>query len=540
MPRTLPIRILVCFTVLRLCAEAQFGSIAVDGSASKVWFSSTLRLKGDQASPAPLLYQAGAQGPVLFVDPPAPDLVVSVRMNQVSDDGDVLCWTTLRLLQFFSSTQRVQPKIGMPITAVPETMVHRNSDGKEWIYSGEAALSRNGRWVWTSSSALDMLSGQTYDVAPTFRVASSISDEGDAVVIQETNLIGLLRPGGQFRALPESVRPARVILMDRHASTLVWSTGSSASGEGQIRKLDVATGAITVLVDNCPFCEPLQLSGDGRRLIVATRSLDEAGGVWVLDTISLGRTDLASGYFADAAITSSGQTVCYSGNEGMLQCRDLDSDGVREVIAKTPQVTQWPDSTDFFPAPGSRYTVTGSGLDGAAVSVNGTPAQVAASTTTAITFLVPQDVEPGEALFSFDQESSPFQFSLTRELRAIAPRVIKLSEIPGAEAIGWLPFLENGTRGGLAGEFDPLHPGELVWIHMVGLGRDPSLMQWYWRDWLGGPLLDIAPEEITRDEGWYTVKIRIPASAPKGISAVVGRSPWDPSIAASVEIPVAF
>lgn len=538
MPASLSARILVCSILLGLTAEAQFENLAVDGSASKVWFSSPLRLKGSEGPPVPLLYQAGADGPVLFLDPPDPDSVVSLRMNQVSDDGDVLCWTTLRLLQFFSSKQRVQPKIGMPITAVPETVVHRNSDSREWTFSGEAALSRNGRWVWTSSRVLDLLTGQTYDVAPTFRVASGISDEGDAVVVQETNLIGLLRPGGQFRALPESVRSVRVILMDRHASTLVWSTGSSALGEGQIRKLDVATGAITVLVENCPFCEPLQLSGDGRRVVVATRSLEDTGGVWVLDTFSLERTGLAAGYAADAVLTSSGQTVCYTGNEGRLQCRDLESGEVRVLIGKTPQVTQWPDSTDFFPAPGSRYTVRGGGLEGTAVSVNDLPATVASSSNTAITFLVPEAAEPGEARFSFDQEHSPFHFSLTRELRAIAPRVIKLSEIPGAEAIGWLPFLENGTRGGLAGEFDPLHPGEVVWIHMVGLGRDPSLLKWYWQDWIGGPLQDVAAEEITKDDGWYTVKIRIPQTAPSGISVVVGQSPWDPSIAASVEIPV--
>ncbi|QOY86516.1 hypothetical protein [Paludibaculum fermentans] len=460
-------------------------------------------------------------------------------MNQVSDDGDVLCWTTRRLLRLYSSTKRVQPKIGMPITAVPETVVHRNSDGREWTLPGEAALSRNGRWVWTSSRALDLASGQEYDVSPAFRIASGISDEGDTVVLQETNLAGLLRPGGQFRPLPEGIRPAQVILMDRHASTLVWNTGSSTLGEGQLKKLDVATGTITVLVDTCPNCEPLQLSADGRRLLVATRSIDGAPGVWVLDTLSLQRTDLAPGYAAAAAITSSGQTVCYSGSEGMLQCRDLESGDVRAVVGKTAQVAQWAATPDEFPAPGSRYTLKGTGLQDAAVSVNGTPAKVAASTDTAITFLVPESVEPGQAEFSFEQESSPFRSSLAHELRAIAPRVIKLAEIPGAESIGWLPYLENGTRGGLAGEFEPLHPGEVVWIHMVGLGRDPSLMLWYWQDWIGGPLHDIAPFEITQDDGWYTVKIRIPEAAPNGISVVKGRSPWDPSISTGVEIPIA-
>ncbi len=219
-------------------------------------------------------------------------------------------------------------------------------------------LSRNGRWVWTTNTALDLQTGQSYTVTPAFRIASGISDEGDTVVVQETNFPGLLRPGGQFRSLPVAVRLAQVILMDRHASTLVWSTGGSGPGEGQIRKLDVATGAITVLVDNCPNCVPLQLSADGRRVIVATRSIDGASGVWLLDTLSLERTDLAPGYSADAAITSSGQTACYSGEEGMLRCRDLESGDVRVVVLTGAVTTeQGVGGTDPFTLP--RVKVSG-------------------------------------------------------------------------------------------------------------------------------------------------------------------------------------
>ncbi|MGJ5815208.1 hypothetical protein [Paludibaculum fermentans] len=542
MPPSLPIRIFVCLLLLRLSAAAQFESIAIDGTAANIWFSSTLRLKGDDGPANPLIYQAGSAGISLFsgpTDEPATRLLASV--TGVSDDGDVVAWLTAQpFTPTSSATQaRIAPQIGIITPRIYTIGVHRYSDNRDWTFSEAVSLSRNGRWVWTTTTALDLQTGQSYSIAPAFRIAPGVSDEGDAVVLQEPNVAGLLRPGGQFRPLPESVRPAQVILMDRHAATLVWSTGSSALGAGQLKKLDVATGAITVLVDNCPNCEPLQLSADGRRVLVATRSIEGAAGVWVLDTLTQQRTDLAAGYGADAAITSSGQIACYSGTEGMLQCRDLESGDVRTVVGKTPQVVRWPDTPDAFPAPSSRYTLKGSGLEGAAVSVNGTPARVTASSATAITFLVPEEVEPGQAKFSFEQEASPFQSSLTWELRAIAPRVIKLSEIPGTEAIWWLPYLENGTRGGLAGEFQPLQPGEVVWIHMVGLGRDPSLMQWYWQDWIGGPLHDVVAEEITKDDGWYTVKIRIPETAPNGISVIVGQSPWDPSVAARVEIPVA-
>ncbi len=542
MPPSLPIRILVCLSLSCLSAEAQFAGIAVDDAASNLWFSSTLRLKGDEGPVGPLIYQAGPAGVSLFSGPTdEPSTRLQANVTGVSDDGDVVAWLTVQPYAPPESTTqaRITPQIGIIIPRYYSAGVHRYSDNRDWTFSTPVNLSRNGRWVWTTNTALDLQTGQSYTVTPAFRIASGISDEGDTVVVQETNFPGLLRPGGQFRSLPVAVRLAQVILMDRHASTLVWSTGGSGPGEGQIRKLDVATGAITVLVDNCPNCVPLQLSADGRRVIVATRSIDGASGVWLLDTLSLERTDLAPGYSADAAITSSGQTACYSGEEGMLRCRDLESGDVRVVVPRTAQVSRWTATADEFPAPGSRYTFKGWGLAGAAVSVSGLPAKVAASSDSTITFLVPEDAEPGQARFSFDQESSPFQSSFVRELRAIAPRVIKLSEIPGAESIGWLPYLENGTRGGLAGEFDPLHPGEVVWIHMVGLGRDPSLLLWYWQDWIGGPLHDIAPLEITQDDGWYTVKIRLPETAPNGISVVIGRSPWDPSISAGAEIPVA-
>ncbi|WP_321475765.1 hypothetical protein [uncultured Paludibaculum sp.] len=533
-------RLAVSLCLLGSAAEAQFQNLVVDGSATNVWFSSPLRLRADAGASTPLIYQAGSTGPRVFLEPTDPDGVVSVRMNQASDSGDVVCWTVRRLFQYSLTTTRAQPQFGLPIMVTLESVVHRYSDGKEWTFSGEAALSRNGRWVWTLDTAFDLQTGQTYDMTPAFRISSDVSDEGDAIVVRGNSTAGLLRPGGgQFRTLPGSVQPgAQFIRMDRHASTLVWSSAGIWPDGRPLMKLDVATGALTTLVAACVDCQPLHLSGDGRRVVMTTQSLDDTAGVWLMDTLSLERTDLTAGAAADATLTSSGQTVCYSGNEGMLQCRDLETGDTHVVVERTAQVSRWPDTPDPSPAPGSRYTLSGWGLAGAKVFVNGAPATVAASSDTSITLLVPEDAAPGDGQFSFDHEASPFRSALSHEIKAMAPRVIKLSEIVGAEAVGWLPFLENGTVGGLAGEFRPLHPGEAVWIHMVGLGRDPSLMRWYWKDWLGGPEHDIVPLEITKDDGWYTVKVRIPETAPAGISAVIGRSPWDPLIGATAEIPV--
>lgn len=102
----------------------------------------------------------------------------------------------------------------------------------------------------------------------------------------------------------------------------------------------------------------------------------------------------------------------------------------------------------------------------------------------------------------------------------MAPRVIRLGEIAGvAREQQHLPYLENGTRGGLAGEMAPLVAGEAVWIHMTGLGREPRELSWLWGASLVSAGTPITPEEITYEDGWYTVKVRIPA----GAEAVVAR-----------------
>lgn len=536
MQSSFPVRFFLILSALACPAGAQFSSLAVDANAVSVWFSANLRLRTDPAASARLMYQATAAGVTLMPGPQDETTTrSSATVNYVSDNADVVVWSVSH-----TGDNSVPIPGTVPYGSTSQRVIHRYSDGKEWAFAANVRLSRNGRWAWIGEdTALNLQTGETFATTGT-PASFDISDEGDAVIVQ-SGRPGLLRPGGTFRPLPDEV-PQTIFRMDRQAGTLFWSRSATPESGSALMKTDVATGFTTALVDNCVVCELLSLSGDGRRLLVYGRLSDGAPGVWVLDTFSRERTDLHAGTTVAATLASSGQTACYSGVEGMIQCRDLESGEVRTFVAKTPIIlpTYPPKGTPIdYMVPGSLHTSQGQGLAGATVAIDGLPAIVHASADNSITFQVPEETTPGTVSVDVDQADSPFRYITTEDVQAIFPRAILLREILTEPSIGFLPFLENGTRGGLAGIFQPLRPGEVVWIHMTGLGSNPAALRWSWYDSANLSGLSIVPEEITKDEGWYTVKIRIPESIPTLSSPEIACvSPWDAKVGTRVKIPV--
>ncbi|MBN9658273.1 MAG: hypothetical protein J0H49_08845 [Acidobacteria bacterium] len=535
MPSSFPVRFFLILCVLAGPAGAQFSSLAVDANAANVWFSTNLRLRTDPAASARLMYQATAAGVALMPGPQdEPVTRTRAEVNYVSDDADVVVWTVGH-----TGDNSVPVPGAIPQNSSSQTVIHRYSDGREWAFTGNVRLSRNGRWAWIDNTALNLQTGERFATTGTL-ASRDISDEGEAVILQSGHL-GLLRPGGSLRPLPEEI-PQSMFFLDRQAVTLVWSRSATRESGRAIMQTELSTGLTTALVEDCVVCDPLSLSGDGRSLLVYGRLSDGTPGVWALDTLSREHTNLHAGTSVAASLASSGQTACYSGSEGMIQCRDLQSGEVRTVVAKTPVTiaATTPKGTPiYYMVPGSLHTAQGRGLAGAVVAIDGHAAVVHSSTDTRITFQVPEESSPGTVTLTVDQADSPFRSASTEQMQAIFPRAILLSEILTEPSIDFLPFLENGTRGGLAGIFQPLRPGEVVWIHMTGLGSDPSILRWAWYDSANLSGLNLVPEEITKDEGWYTVKIRIPESIPTLSSPEIACvSPWDAKVGTRIKIPV--
>lgn len=497
--------------LLAFAANAQFSSLVVDSTATRVWFTSKSQLRGDESPRLPRIYETGPAGTQLFLDPENPNTVDAPSMLSVSDDNDVFAWVIYRWGPAPSGTAAVKPMIGSWPPVHATYFVRRQSDGAAWSFPQSIAVSRNGRWLWALTQAIDLRTGTTYDVAPWTRVSKGVSDEGDAMVRSRTGEYGMLRPGGSVRPLGFPIEPNDTgFWIDRHATTVVWVAASGTT----LRKGEVSTGMSTDICTSCSYCSQVAVSPDGRRVLFARDLLGLIPGVWVADTWTGEYTILADGRPASAAFSATGEAVCYNATDGTLNCTDLTTGDTRVLIGRTTSVNDWCNSNDHFAVPGNRCAIAGSGLLDASVTVNGVPAKVQASTDTLLVLIIPKETEPGTASFVFDQPSSPFVSIIDREARAFAGRAVNVDELADPTALAGYSYLENGTTGGLVTQFEPVHPGQDLWIHMAGLGRDPTAVMFHFMSLPSGPEQFIVPFEITDDDGWHTVKIHIPAKAP--------------------------
>ncbi|MGC4053610.1 MAG: hypothetical protein QM757_30850 [Paludibaculum sp.] len=214
------VRFFLILCALACPAGAQFSNLAVDANAANVWFSANLRLRTDPAAPARLLYKATGAGVSLMPGPQdEPATRTSATVNSVSDDADVVVWTVGH-----TGDNSVPISGSIPQNSTSQTVIHRYSDGREWSFAANIRLSRNGRWAWVDNTALNLQTGETVPATGTL-ASRDISDEGDAVILQSGRL-GLLRPGGAFRPLPDGI-PQTIFLLDRQAAVLVWSRSAT-------------------------------------------------------------------------------------------------------------------------------------------------------------------------------------------------------------------------------------------------------------------------------------------------------------------------
>jgi hypothetical protein len=159
--------------------------------------------------------------------------------------------------------------------------------------------------------------------------------------------------------------------------------------------------------------------------------------------------------------------------------------------------------------------MTGYGLKEAAVTVSGRPVAFLVKENKRLEFIVPEDAPEGPGELVIDHPESPFApVVFQMEVKRNAPTFIRLRDL-GFDL--WyqesLPFVENGTRGGLVAEGNAAFAGEELWIWMHGISA-PDEVQFQMATNVSGPYERIQPLAIDRVRewpGWQRVRMRAPA-----------------------------
>jgi hypothetical protein len=521
-------------------AAGQYSSTAISANGSRVFFESTRSLRGVTWQARGRIYEALPAGPRLVAEPLEAQAADEwVQAPQVSDDGDVVAWSAMKEVT-------IQLPFGGPRkTAYATAIVKRESDGATWSFPGGGSLSRNGRWFASVDGLVDLTSGAVpAPAAQPFTVASDAADDGTFVAIQAGAYL-LQRADGSSTPLPGLLGTS--FRMDRMASVLV-TTLASPPIEGALPAVDVvayqvATGESRVLASRCLACSVLAVSGDGTHLLL--RGYSTGAGtpgsarlqLYWMDTgngearrLSSEVTDVLAG-----AVSSDGGQVCYSTAAGELRCSDLSGESSWVAVAATAEVVS--DGAVFVP--GSRSVLKGAGLQQVRLLVGDAEARVLNGQSSQLTFVMPDGAAEGNASIEVDNPDSPFAPQLLAvQVVPAQPAVIRLLDLGGPmdESYHW-PYVENGTRGGLVSAINPAQPGEELWVHMKGLGRDPLHLTYLWNE----PAVEIRPQSVEPEEynpGWQVLKLRVPDDAPPGLVwlrvVAEGQTP------ASLQVPVAL
>lgn len=535
------VRILLAAALALPAAFGQYDSIATDGAGQRVWFSTSRLLRSDSRVSQERIYEARMPVPVVVSVPAQADEVGNLR-PQVSDDGDVVAWTV--------QTRNAGPA-GSVLPFVYSSVVKRASDGKTWVLPVEGRLSRNGKWFVIGSLKVNLVtdegSGQGGAlIAANDYVTPDVSDDG-AFLEKSGGELVLHKADGTFAKLPTSFLfgGAR---MDRTASVVAGTEPTGLPEDAGVRARQnivvyrTATGMTSLAISRCTQCALVAISGDGGRVLFSGYWPGPDGPstnwkqLWLLDVIS-GKVQQVTDEPADVstgALSSDGFQVCHGAASGELRCVDTGSGQGRVMAGVMGDVRL--DGRSLVP--GARSVLNGAGLQNVTLRIGGVDVPVISGSRTQVQFVMPWSAELGTVTMEVDQPESVFAAQRVPLPVVVArPEFVKLSQLGGPpDATSDWPFLENGTRGGLASGLDPLRPGEDVWVHMIGLGRDPSLLTWAWGAG-DTPIEPLAVEYEDYNPGWHVVKFRVPQDGPSG--QVVLRVKLRGQVVQSILVPVA-
>ncbi|MBN9661119.1 MAG: hypothetical protein J0H49_23205 [Acidobacteria bacterium] len=511
-------------------ATAQFVNLSTDAGGSQVRFVTDRNLRGAPALPQPAVFAATAAGVQPVPAASGPVNYSEISGTTLSDGGDVAAWS-LRNSSWYSN-----PPFGggRAVAAQYLGMVQRRGDGRSWSRAGQVSLSRNGRWALFAGEPMDVPDGTGAPVAPAWidlwtdqqypgfgEGVPNLADDGTGIgcLNNAGSLTAvLLKPGSAPEPLAAKFPGCPSVVLDRYARLGVLQFASSLIPESVPYLFELSTRTLTPLAGSCVECSQLSISGEGTRVLVAAKSINGSPNpsglaqAWVFDieTRTWTRASDPEERVLEAVLSADGSAVLLSTGQGRIVRVDLFSRARTELVASTAFV----NLPDYNLVPGSRYTLRGSGLRDAVVTVAGRPVEVVTNENGLLEFLAPKELPVGQADLVVDHPESPFApVSLQAMVATNDSNFVVLRDLgynqPG---IAILPFVENGTRGGLVAEGNGALPGEELWIWMRGISK-PELVQFEIGSASGGsyaPLLSGTVDQFTDHPGWQRLRMTVP------------------------------
>ncbi len=472
MIRHCALSVFVCAVTL----PAQYLSLTTDRYGSKVAFSSTLTLRGETRNDYSKLFQLQTGGtPVTLRSTPAvytypgdraPANYPALSRPEFSADGTRLAFTGERSCLGGSGCVSVERLRGDVMwldgsRETPGAGTARISASGEWaIYYNPTSLVSPYRFVRVNltTGVSEFTAAALYGTPGTGRRV--VADDGTVVGTSGNSGLVVRRPKQNDITIPLSCTVYSVTL----STDGRWAIVQTADEHPMLWLVDLLVYQSEPIVWAAEGATQPALSDDGTSLMflsganwMATNG-SNAVQVWTMDLVT-GRlrqwTAEATG-ITEATISGDGQVVWAVNGEGDL----LRVTGTTTTaLAAAPQLSSTSNSTTW--APGSRYVLEGSSLEGATLAWQGETITPLRASSTEIEFIVPWDAATGAGSFTVDRADSPFQAGpLSGSLVTVAPEFIQTDGFVWGLRADGSPLMTT----------NPAAPGESVWLMLRGLG----------------------------------------------------------------------
>jgi uncharacterized protein (TIGR03437 family) len=469
MPRCVII-LFICFTL-----HAQFDNLVTTDDGSSFLFQSTWRLAGSNDTNLLKIFRWDAKGFSLVFSPPNPGLAQPPYETSpfLSGDGKISGYLVYAGCTG-AACSSTKPTLALDGATVPASIPA----------FGPFQVSRNGRYLSSGTTVVDLTTGKATDVAPgDITGAGSLGNNGALLtqtlvaqfIVHSATLKLSSKPGVVIVTAP-IILDAVLSAQENRVIYEIWSDG--AATHDQLWSYDVSTGQSTKLIE-IPLNSAVgfsrflpSLSNDGSRLLFRRQRAD---GAWeaVVQDFSTGTTTVI------AQILPNSNTLVITGDGKSAWVHRIDGKLVRVAI-DTLQATEvpgrhaWVSQHEGAPVPGSYHHLYGGGfaLEELTVDLQGVSLPLISADAAELDVQIPWQDLPSTQFPSFPMTihsaSSPFESVVQLDLETVAPTFERTGMPMDSQRD---IVIAHQDFHGLVTSKDPAAPGEIVHAYMTGLGE---------------------------------------------------------------------